>query len=275
VTWAYGIGFSLAIGTSDFFGAFLARRVQALTVVITFLVFGTVTVGVLLAVVDGSLLWGDVGFGAASGLTSGFALLLLYHGMAVSSAAVVSPVTALLTALVPVGWGIATGDALTGLAVAGAVVALVGLVGATVSPELGQRAVAGLGWGLGAGTCFGVGFTLLGQVSQDSGMWAALAQRLTAMAVLLVIAAARGVPRVVPRHHLGTGAIGGLLAGLGVGAFVAGAQRGSLSELALTSSVFPAVTVVLAAVFEQHPLRWWQAVGVVLAVVGVGLIGLG
>ena len=40
MTWAFGLYFSLAIGTSDFFGAYLARRAQAFTVVISFLRLG-------------------------------------------------------------------------------------------------------------------------------------------------------------------------------------------------------------------------------------------
>lgn len=275
MTWALGVVFSLSIGSSDFLGGYLARRARALTVVITFLAFGAVAVVGLLLVVESHLRWGDVGFGAGSGLAAGLALFLLYHGLATASAAVVSPVTALLTAVVPLGWGVATGDELAGLAVAGGVIALAGLLGTTFSPELGQRAVAGLGWGTGAGVCFGIGLTLLGQTTQDSGMWPALAQRLAALVVLGVVATLRGVPRLVARDRLGIGALGGVLSGLGMGAFVAGAQRGSLSEIAITSSAFPAVTVVLAAGFERHPLRWWQMTGVVGVVVGLALIGVG
>lgn len=275
MTWALGLCFSLAIGTSDFFGAYLARRAQAFTVVITFLVFGATAVAGLLLVVESEFLARDLAFGAMSGVTVGFALVLLYHGMAVSSAAVVSPVTALLTAMIPVAWGISTGDRLTGLAIAGIVLALGGLLGATFSPELGNRALIGAAWGAAAGVCFGIAFTFLGQASVESGMWSAVAQRLMALVVLAGVAAARGVPLFLPRRFLRAGVVGGALAGLGVGAFAAGAQRGSLSEIAITSSVFPVVTVVLAAVFEQHPLRSWQMGGIAMVVAGVMLIGVG
>jgi drug/metabolite transporter (DMT)-like permease len=275
VTWVFGIFFSLAIGTSDFFGAYLSRRAQTLTVVITFLFFGAGTVTAMLLVVDSEFLWRDLGFGALSGTTSGFALLLLYHGMSVSSAAVVSPMAALFTALIPVAWGVSTGDDLTGLAITGMVVALVGLLFSTLSPELGSRALSGAAWGLASGVFFGTGFALLGQASSESGMWAAVSQRSMALIVLVIIAASRGIPRVLSRSQLPIGLLAGVLAGLGIGAFVAGAQRGSLSEIAVTSSVFPAVTVVLASVFEAHPLRWWQLGGVSLVIGGVALIGLG
>lgn len=275
MVWALGIYFSIAIGIGDFFGAYLARRAHSFTVVVTFLGIGGLSAVPLLFVIDSDLVARDAGFGIAGGLTVGFALVLLYHGMAVSSAAVVSPITAVITALIPVGWDVSTGGELAALVVVGIVVALVGLGVTTFSPELGNRAVAGVGWGLASGTCFGVSLTLIGQAEIESGMWATVFQRGTAFALLAVIAAVRGIPRFVPRHLLRQGLIGGVLTGTGVGAFVAGAQRGSLSEITVTASMFPAVTVVLAALFEQHPLRWWQLIGLATVVSGVVLIGVG
>lgn len=275
MVWALGIYFSIAIGTGDFLGAYLARRVHAFTTVLTYLAIGGASALALTLVVDSTFIGRDVGFGVAGGLTVGFALTLLYHGMAVSSAAVVSPVTAVVTALIPVGWDISTGGELGGMVVVGIVIALVGLGITTFSPELGDRAVAGIGWGIAAGTCFGISLTLIGQAGIDSGMWATVAQRFTAFSVLAVIAVTRGIPTFVPRSMLRVGIIGGVLTGTGVGAFVAGAQRGSLSEITVTASMFPAVTVVLAAVFEHHPLRWWQLLGLGTVIGGVILIGVG
>lgn len=275
MVWALGIYFSLAIGVGDFFGAYLARRVHPFTTVLTFLLVGGISASALLFVVESDFVIRDVGFGAAGGVTVGFALTLLYHGMAVSSAAVVSPVTAVVTALIPVAWDASTGGTLPGLVVLGIVISLAGLAATTFSPELGERAMAGIGWGLASGTCFGISLTLIGQAGIESGMWAPVFQRFTAFAVIAVIAVARGIPRFVPRPLLRQGIIGGVLTGTGVGAFVAGAQRGSLSEITVTASMFPAVTVVLAAIFEQHPLRWWQMLGLGTVVAGVILIGVG
>jgi len=275
VVWALGIYFSIAIGTGDFFGAYLARRVHSFTTVLTFLAIGGFSAAALMLVVDSEFVARDAGFGLAGGLTVGFALVLLYHGMSVSSAAVVSPVTAVIAALIPVGWDVSTGGELAALVVVGIVVALVGLGVTTFSPELGDRALAGVGWGLASGTCFGISLTLIGQAEIESGMWATVFQRFSAFAVLAVIAAARGIPLFVPQSLLRQGLIGGVLTGTGVGAFVAGAQRGSLSEITVTASMFPAVTVVLAAVFEKHPLRWWQMIGLATVVTGVVLIGVG
>lgn len=248
---------------------------HSFTTVLTFLLVGGISASALLLVVESDFIIRDVGFGAAGGVTVGFALTLLYHGMAVSSAAVVSPVTAVVTALIPVAWDVSTGGTLPGLVVMGIVVSLAGFAATTFSPELGDRVMVGVGWGLAAGTCFGISLTLIGQAEIESGMWATVFQRFTAFALLTVIATVRGILRFVPRPLLRQGLVGGVLTGTGVGAFVAGAQRGSLSEITVTASMFPAVTVALAAIFEQHPLRWWQMLGLATVVGGVVLIGVG
>lgn len=275
MVWALGIYFSIAIGVGDFLGAYMARRVHAFTAVLTYLAVGGGAGLVLLLFIDSAFLWRDVGFGAAGGLTVGFALALMYHGMAVSSAAVVSPVTAVVTALIPVAWDIGTGGDLAGLVMVGIVVALTGLGLSTFSPDLGEHVGRGVAWGLAAGVCFGVSLTFIGQTAIESGMWATVLQRFTAFVVVGAVALVRGIPRLVPRSLWRPGLFGGVLTGTGVGAFVAGSQRGSLSEITVTASMFPAVTVVLAVVFEDHPLRWWQAIGLATVVTGMILIGVG
>ncbi|MDW3219420.1 MAG: EamA family transporter [Acidimicrobiales bacterium] len=275
MVWALGIYFSIAIGVGDFFGAFLARRSHSYSTVLSYLLIGGTSAVPLLFLIDSEFIGRDVGFGILGGLTVGFALTLLYHGMTVSSAAVVSPVTAVVTALIPVAWDVVTGAELAALVVVGIVVSLAGLGVTTFSPELGDRARQGVAWGLASGTCFGVSLTFIGQASIESGMWATVFQRYTAFLVLAVLATAQGIPRFVPRALLPQALLGGVLTGTGVGAFVAGAQRGSLSEITVTASMFPAVTVVLASVFEKHPLRWWQGIGLVTVVTGVVLIGVG
>ena len=102
-----------------------------------------------------------------------------------------------------------------------------------------------------------------------------MAQRLAAFLALGVIATARGIPRFVDRSNLTLGLLGGVLTGAGVAAFVYGAQRGSLSELTVTASMFPAVTVVLVAVVDRVRLWWWQMAGIVAVISGVVLIGIG
>ncbi len=275
MTLALGIWFSIAIGVADFLGVFVTRRSSALALVITALI-GGVAVSVLgVLVVPSDAIGRDLALGACSGLTVGFALMLLYHGMSLSSAAVVSPIVAVIAALFPVAYDLMAGASLSGIVYVGIAVAISGLGLSTVSPELGDRVRVGVIWAVGSGVCFGVALTLLGRTDSASGLWPALSQRAVAGIMLAVIATSRSLPRVVPPGLRVIAVFSGVLGGSGVLAFTIGAQRGSLSEIAVTSSMFPAVTAVLAALFDGHPLRWWQLIGVTGCVAGVALIGVG
>lgn len=143
VTLALGIWYSIAIGVGDFFGAYVTRRSLALTMVITALIAGAAISAMGVVVLPSELTGRDVALGAGSGLTVGFALILMYHGMGLSSAAVVSPIVAVTTALFPVAYDLLTGATLSGFVGVGIVVAVSGLGLSTVSPELGDRVRVG------------------------------------------------------------------------------------------------------------------------------------
>ena len=69
--------------------------------------------------------------------------------------------------------------------------------------------------------------------------------------------------------------LGGVAGMGGIACFMAGAQRGSLAVAAVSGSMFPAVTAVLAAMFDKDVLRWWQVIGIVGVLAGVGMIAAG
>ena len=77
---------------------------------------------------SGSPTVGDIGWGLAAGLGGGFGAMLLFHGLGKGSMAVVAPITAAGAAVIPVLFGIATGDTVTILGLIGIVLALVAIV---------------------------------------------------------------------------------------------------------------------------------------------------
>ena len=77
------------------------------------------------------------------------------------------------------------------------------------------------------------------------------------------------------RPLLGITLLSGVLGGAGIIAFVLGTQRGSLGSVAVTTSMFPVVSSTLSAVFDDDTLHWWQIVGIVGVVGGIGVIALG
>jgi drug/metabolite transporter (DMT)-like permease len=274
VSIVFGLCFALGIGTSDFLGGFATRRLPALTVVLGMLVGGVATAALLLAVVPSAFRIEDVGLGAASGLTVGFALMAMFHGLARSSPAVVSPLAALVSTLFPIGFDVLTGGELQGLVILGVVVGLVGIVLSSFSPDLGSAVNVGLLWGLIAGALFGSALTFLAGTSEASGVWPAVSQRTVALVLLFVVASQRNIPRFPAPGVRIVALASGLFGSLAVAAFAVGSQRGSITQVAVSGATFPAVTAALAAIFRLHPLRWWQVVGIGACIGGVALMAL-
>ncbi|MEM9464416.1 MAG: EamA family transporter [Actinomycetota bacterium] len=279
MTIALGLVFSVGVGIADFLGGWIARRAPALATVATAMVASlavmvTLLVGLEAADVVSSRAGGsDLLLGLGSGSMIGFGLAALYRGIADASAAVVSPVASILAVLLPFGWDLATGGSLESLALAGAAVALAGVGLTTVSPELGDRVRVGVVWGVVAGIGFGGALTFLGQTSEDAGVFPAMIQRVTALAVLVAVARARRLPALVPPDLRRAAIASGTLSAVAVAAFTVGAQQGSLAEIAITTALAPAITAGLAAVYAGDPFRWWQMIGAAVCCAGVAMVG--
>ena len=270
----FGVMSSLLLGVGDYFGRFATRRSAAVTTVIAMLGTGVVVSLILVAIVPSTFIFRDLGLGLASGILVGVALALLYSGMARSSTAVVSPVMALGGVMVPLTFDLVSGEKLERLAIIGIVVAVASLVLTTLSPELGDRVRVGVAFGSASGLTFGLSLLLIGRTDIDSGMWAAFGQRAAGFLILLALAGVWSQPRILPAGLRVRGALCGALTTGGVACFVAGAQRGSLALVAVSGSMFPVVTAVLARFLDDDVLRWWQVIGIVGVITGIGLIAV-
>jgi len=266
---------SILIGCSDFLGRYGTRRSNAITATSGAMLGGAVVGVTLLLVVPGVFAVRDLALGAASGLVVGIALALLYEAMSISSAAVAGPLVALGAALIPLGWDIIRGNTPSGLVAVGVLVAIASLLLVMYSPALRGTLRRGVGLSLAAAVLFGVSFAMVGEAGDDSGAWAPAGQRVVALAVMLALATARRVPRVPSQPLLGPMLISGACGSLAIVAFALGTQQGSLAAVAVSASMFPAVSATLAAAFDEDTLRWWQMIGILGVVAGISLMALG
>lgn len=294
-----GLLVSLTYGSGDFFGGLAAKRARAGAVVLGSFALSTVLLAGATAVwwLVGNLptpQGRDLALGAATGVVGPMALGLLYHGLAVGRMSVVAPVTAVLAALVPFAWGLATGDRPSALALAGVAGALVAVAFISGAPEHADtlrepgeaalrtdRGVVAVAAGAGVG--FGVVYVLLGSTTDHAGLWPLLVAR--PLSVVLAVAALATVARIRHRpvvQELGVPADARHLVAaagvLDVGAnaiYLAATRQGLLSIVAVLSSLYPAATVVLARVFLGERLHRQQVAGLVLAAAGVTAISLG
>jgi drug/metabolite transporter (DMT)-like permease len=266
---------SVLIGCSDFLGRYGTRRSNAVTTTSGAMLAGAVVASAAMLVIPGVFTVRDVVLGGSSGLVVGVALALLYEAMATSSAAVAGPLVALGAAFIPLTWDISRGNTPSGLAAIGVLVAIASLLLVMYSPSLRGTLRRGVGLSLVAAFLFGVAFTLVGEAGEDSGAWAPAAQRVVALVVMLALATIRGVPRLPPRRLIGPVLVSGACGSLAIVAFALGTQQGSLAAVAVSASMFPAVSATLAAAFDEDTLRWWQMIGILGVVAGISLMALG
>jgi len=267
---------AVLLGLSDFFAARSSRTVPAITVTRTAVWVSTLLAPFLLLVIDSAWSAHDTVLAACSGVFMIGGLLLLYQGYSVARMGIVAPVSSVLLAAVPVVWDAFNGEVPGALAAGGMVLGGVALVLTSYTPS-GQGSVrSGVVLGLTSGVAFGTAFTLMGQVTEDAGVSTVVVQRLMGVLMLSALAVWRSEPYLAPA---GPGRRYAVLAGVPAVVAIASLQlafqKGASGPVAVASSQFATVAVLLAVVFNRERMRWWQAVGVVATAGAVGLIAAG
>jgi uncharacterized membrane protein len=144
-----------------------------------------------------------------------------------------------------------------------------------------------------SGVGFGVFFILLSETGRHGGLWALAASRAAGLTVVVAVAlggwalirlstpATKGVRIVLPRAFVADratlviAAAAGTLDSLANVLYMFATRAGMLSLAAVLTSMYPAITVLLARVVYSERLRSIQRFGVVLAFAGVALVTAG
>jgi drug/metabolite transporter (DMT)-like permease len=268
---------ALAYGVSDFVGGFASRRVPALRIVLLSYPVAMVALTVVAALVGGHVTTPAVVYGFLAGISSAFGVWWFYAALGAGPISVVSPLTAILVAGVPVVSGVVLGERPTVLAYAGIAVALVAVflvsrdtTDKDVKPHRFTKTVAWLT--VGAGLAFGLNFVLMHQTPVESGLWPVVFGRIASTSVIIVAAVVSG------NLHLPTGQARKLALTAAVLDTVANATmllalHASLLSLAsVLISLYPAATVALAVVVLKERVTRPQLVGMVLALISVAMI---
>jgi drug/metabolite transporter (DMT)-like permease len=234
-----------------------------------------------------SLAWG---FAAGIGGTLGaFALYLGFRHAAFSVAA---PLSAVASAGFSVLAGLLYGERPTTLALAGIVLALPAIVGVSVSagseePEQEQeqeeaeegatagRQGAGVVYGLVAGAFFALLFIGLDRAGSGSGLWPVAAAGVGELAAALIAAAAVRSFRLCGGRARLLAVITGVAGAAGTILFFVATHHGLLAVTAVLTSLYPAVTILLARVMLGERLTALRLAGLGLAGVCVSLIAVG
>lgn len=276
----YGVLAAIAFGTNDWSAMRARRGATSRQVVAT----GLAGAGALMIVV--ALIWpGDwntrsVLIGAASGLGACTALSLITWAFSVAPMGVGSPANAVVSSSIPVMWDVINGRPLGGWAIVGVSIGIMAVLMTSYAPGGEGRTILGLLLGAASGLAIGSAFVVMSYADRDSGVWPVAAQRTTGFAVLALLALARRetvFAPIGPKLWLGPRLISILsaqCAAIGVVALLAGYRTGQLAPTGIASSQSAAVGVVLAAMFDQQRLRWWQTIGLTFAALGVALMAV-
>lgn len=269
---ALGLLGALLIGISDLFGRRVVAVSSATTAAATMQLFAALTGLGALVIVSSALTGRDFAIGAVSGIGLGIGLGCYYGGLARSSATVVAPLVATLSALVPFVYTLIRGAEPSTVALAGSLLAVAGLVLITVGGNSEAVHVpTGLKWGLLSGLGYGCGLTILIEATAESGVWPAISQRVAAFAILITVARVSTVPTTPPKGVRTSAVIAGAITGVTTIVYLLAVQADPASAV-VTFSMFPAFSVAIGRMFFGDHVSRLQGLG--LAVVLTGIAGV-
>jgi drug/metabolite transporter (DMT)-like permease len=285
------LGAAISYGASDFTGGFISKRAAVFLVV---LVSQIVSLAVLLAVLPfwaGNYSREAIGWGATAGVAGVAGASALYRGLSVGRMSVVAPISGVLAAGIPVLVGLWLGERPGPLALIGVAVGLMAVVAVSRTPDprvpagstspeehrgSGPRGSGrGVLEGLGAGIGFGLFFVLLERSPTDSGLWPLVGTRASMIALVASVVTIGGLSRALPGGLLLRLCWLGFINVLADLLYLLATRHGLLSLVAVITSMYPAVTVILARSMLREAMVKQQVVGLGLAAASVVLIALG
>ncbi len=262
-------------GIADFIGGIKSRDVSVLAILfistvsgMTLLFFITLGLGQPFPK-DPTLLWAIL-----AGLVGVVAMFLLYRSLAVGIISILAPISA-TGVILPVLWGLFHGDTMSGLSLFGIFIAALGSLMAAMErrPEKNtKRLTKGVGMALGAAFFVGLYFIITDKACTHHPVWAALIMRCTTFIALLPTLFLTKTKVRIGRTHLPVILFMGCADTTAAFCFALATSDGMLSQVAVISSLYPAVTVLLSTFFIGERMAKTQTTGVVLAIFGIVLI---
>ena len=267
-------------GGSDFAAGLAARKASVVRVTVLVEVTSTVLLICVIPFVSSqapslaSALWG-----AGAGASGVAGALALYLGFRYAAFSVASSISAVGTATFSVLAGLALGERPGSLSLIGICLALPAIVGVSASTSQaapGQhRHAAGVGLGLAAGAGFGLFFIGLDRAGSGTDLWPIVISQVTATVTVACVAAATRDLGLLPAGTRRLSLLTGVIGATGTSMFFLATHHGLLAITAVITSLYPAVTILLARVLLGERLTPLRIAGLCFAASSVGLIAAG
>jgi drug/metabolite transporter (DMT)-like permease len=304
---AIALASSLSWGASDFLGGVAAKRISPYQAVVLAHIFSLACLIATLRLLHlHSASHGTMIFGLIAGFFGGGGLILFYKALSQGEMGVTAALGGVLSAAVPVVCSLLTEGLpqihqLLGFAVA---VAAIWMIAATATPARGASVQSSgfdkanrrsLWLGGIAGTCFGIYFVLLKHAVSSTGLpgaergvlasvlWSITFSRVTSSILALFICAWMAISGRSEKSEksglwrwqtLSLCAAIGLLDMGGNLLYTLAARLGRMDIAAVLSSLYPAVTIVLAVWILKERTSRVQTFGMALALAAVALISV-
>jgi len=278
---AFALGSAALWGLSDYLGG-LKSRSYPVPVVLAAMYLSSLTAMALFVGTRGeappetSAVVASLGAGVVgiAGLTA------LYRALAIGTMSIVAPIAS-TGVCIPVLVGLAAGDSPGFVRSLGLALAVVGIVLASREDDAGpvdlSRQRSSILLAITAGIGFGSYFVLAKIGSSGDVGWALMLSRVSALPLIGVfayLALRRGGRRPRGRAILALAGLGLIDLGANV-CYNHATTIGELSSVAVASSLYPVMTVTLAALLLGERVRGAQRAGVVVALSGVVMIAAG
>ena len=283
MTILFGLLTAFSYGYADFVGAIAAKKVRALTVTTVAFSFGLLLALLFSLFAGASYNESVVLYGILAGICSAAAISFLYAALALGPISIVSPFTAVLSAIVPVVVDIAAGQALGELSLLAIVLILIAVVLVAFVPGQDVRlpTLRATIYSIGAGLGFAGTFVFIDAAPSDSGLGVLVVMRvigITILFALLAILLFSGKSKVlIEKEVFALSTIWlVLLAGFGDVTgnlfFIIATREGALAIAAVLTSLYPVGTILLAKIFLKERIAISQNIGIVLAVGACALL---
>lgn len=264
---------ALVWGSADFSGGQATRRLGQYPV----LALSGISGGVVLLLL--ALLWqeslptgSDFAWAVAAGTCGALGLGIFYRGLASGNTALIAPVAAVVGASAPLVFELLRRQPPSISQSLGFALALLGIWLVTQThADFHHLRRAGLTMGVTAGLGFGCFFICLGQIRSADVFAPLLVSRIATLLVALLLVGLRREALPAPHHHP-LALLAGVLDSGGNVFFILATRLTRLDVAAVISSLYPAVTVILALLLNGEKLSRWQWVGLAACLAAVGLM---
>lgn len=289
---AVGLLGALVYGSADFVGGIASKRISPIRVTAIGGVSGLVVLLVAYLVIGGEWSTRAVLLGALSGVSGSLAIVLLYACLAIGPMSILSPVTAVVSAIVPMVAGVFRGERLHTIGYVALLLALVAVVLVGFVPEKGavRPSVRALAMAVVSGGLIGLFLIIVDLTPEDSGVVPLIANRTVSSVIMfavvggLILFGRKRAPDAAgsPIGFLSRGwragfwlaALGGAIDASANAILLFGLRLGELTIQSVLTALYPAGTIILAAVLLRERIAPVQIVGLVLALVAAALLAV-